>query len=451
MSLVRASGFGKAGADLLDRIPGRFLELAMSTSAEIPTQWTEQQVRGYLEEFPSHYQNIQLPYGLETGGGDRKKTLAQIFPADLTGKTVLDIGSANGYFCFEAMKRGAKRAVGIEITDTAIRQSRLLADCLQSKAEFQQLDIDIDEVVEQFDYVLCLNVLHHMRNPLVVLEKLIKIAREKLIIEVATPGKHDRKKLGLGFIEAFYLRRAPVIFVDRSGRGRTGQKYFISPQALENMLMTHRRVFATVSTEKSEHKERFIVTAEKRRVKRILVVSGPTSVGKSTWIDKLQSGAFPQVEEAMGRSDFKQWRSETGGSLINSHEAQVENMIFHYDFMHVHFRSEKTFDRDPLLDILGAADELVFITLLAPEEVLLKRLHSSEIEPKMKKGKFKGNKRHMAIRDLYGKPGEVGKHYKQWIAFAKTFSDKQYVMDTWNDEKLIPLAEWEASQAETRV
>jgi 2-polyprenyl-3-methyl-5-hydroxy-6-metoxy-1,4-benzoquinol methylase len=420
----------------------------MARDMEIPTRWSEKQVRDYLNEFPASYQNIKLPYGLETGGGDRTKTLERILPADMTGKTLLDIGSANGFFCFEALKRGASRAKGIELAENTIRQSRLLADCLQSAAEFEQLDIDVDNLTEQFDYVLCLNVLHHMKNPLNVLEKLISITREKLIVEVATPGAHDRRKLGLGIIEAFFLRRASVIFVDRLGRGRTGQKFFISPRALENILMTHRRVFATVRTEKSTHKDRFIVTAEKRRIRRMLVVAGPTSVGKSTFIQKLQNGEFPECEETLGVHNLKDWNVQTGGSLINSTEAELDAMIFHYDFMHVHFRSEKIPARDPLLDGLHVAEELTFITLLAPEEVLLKRIYSGEIEPNTKRGKYRGNKRHLAIRDIYQSPGAVAKHYRGWLEFAKTKSSRHYVMNTAGEQKLTPLEEWESRQTE---
>jgi len=422
----------------------RFLKRAMPDDTDIPTQWSEQQVRDYLKEFPTACQNVKLPYGLETGGADLSKTLARILPAEMSGKTVLDVGSANGLFCFEALKRGAIRAKGIGIDADVIRQSRLLADCLQLKAEFAQQDIDALDVTDQFDYVLCLNILHHMKNPISVIEKLIAITREKLIIEVASPGRRDWKNFGIGLIGAFCLRKAAVIFVDNNGRGRTGEKYFISPKSLENILLNHHRVFASVTIEKSRQKGRFIVTAEKRRIRRMLVIAGPTSVGKSTFIEKLRDGEFPELEKELGFHDLKNWESQTGGSLMNLKQAKVDSMIFHYDFLRVHFRSERTPDRDPVMDVLGVADEITFITLTAPREVLLKRLHSSEIEPKMVDGKFKGNKRHVAIRDIYSRPGGIDRQYRSWFDFVKTKSSRQYVVDTSVDPKLVPLATWEA-------
>src|SRR5688572_14065084 len=75
------------------------------------TTWTEEQVRQLVAREELGYQNIKLPYGIETGGDDRGATAEAILPPDLSGKTVLDIGSLNGFFCFEALKRGAARAV----------------------------------------------------------------------------------------------------------------------------------------------------------------------------------------------------------------------------------------------------------------------------------------------------------------------------------------------------
>lgn len=82
-------------------------------------------------------------------------------PDSLSGKSVLDIGCADGFFCQQCAKHGARSVVGI---DTAV--GRLL------RARFTALDaglnidyrIDIfpsQKMTRRFDYVLCLSVLHH--------------------------------------------------------------------------------------------------------------------------------------------------------------------------------------------------------------------------------------------------------------------------------------------------
>ena len=53
-----------------------------------------------LKEHPNWYQKIPLPFGLETLGRDRSRTANKIFPSDLEGASVLDIGCAEGFFMF---------------------------------------------------------------------------------------------------------------------------------------------------------------------------------------------------------------------------------------------------------------------------------------------------------------------------------------------------------------
>ena len=56
------------------------------------------------------YQQITLPDGRVIPGTDRSPTADLVFPADLTGKSVLDVGCNYGFFLQEAIRRGARRA-----------------------------------------------------------------------------------------------------------------------------------------------------------------------------------------------------------------------------------------------------------------------------------------------------------------------------------------------------
>jgi tRNA (mo5U34)-methyltransferase len=66
------------------------------------------------------YHTIDLGDGLVTPGcHDYRETLSLFqFPPDMTGMTVLDVGSATGFFAFEFEKRGA-RVVSVEMTSLA--------------------------------------------------------------------------------------------------------------------------------------------------------------------------------------------------------------------------------------------------------------------------------------------------------------------------------------------
>ena len=72
-------------------------------------QREEKQIAELLRDEEFHYQSIILPGGVRTSGNDRSNTLDKILPADMTGKTVLDIGCRYGFFSFEAARREVGR------------------------------------------------------------------------------------------------------------------------------------------------------------------------------------------------------------------------------------------------------------------------------------------------------------------------------------------------------
>ena len=207
------------------------------------SDWTKEAIQAFLQREDLQFQKITLPYGLTTPGTDRKSTCELIFRDNLLGKSVLDIGSFLGYFCIEAAEREARRVVGWEVDSERIRQARIIAEIKGLAIEYVQHDIETAELQEDFDVVLCLNILHHMFNPIAVLDKLIKHTREKLILEVAAVGRHDRRKLGVSYLQSLFISKTPVIV---TGKGSTSppynkqQKYFFTKQALLNLLHYHR-------------------------------------------------------------------------------------------------------------------------------------------------------------------------------------------------------------------
>lgn len=62
----------------------------------------------------------------EKGDSDSPAKLAAIkLPEDLTGKRVLDLGCAEGFFCQEAKKRGADEVIGIDTNPKAVEEAKL--------------------------------------------------------------------------------------------------------------------------------------------------------------------------------------------------------------------------------------------------------------------------------------------------------------------------------------
>jgi tRNA (mo5U34)-methyltransferase len=138
------------------------------------------------------YHTIPLGGGIVTPGiDDTPGRLRKIgLPDDLSGKTVLDVGAWDGFFSFEAERRGSARVLA---TDSYCWNGEgwgskagfdLAKRALGSSVEDKEIDVlDLSpNTVGVFDVVLFLGVLYHMKNPLLALEGLFSVTRERLIV-----------------------------------------------------------------------------------------------------------------------------------------------------------------------------------------------------------------------------------------------------------------------------
>lgn len=93
-------------------------------------------------------------------------------PESMEGEKVLDIGAWDGFYSFECAKRGAS-VTAIE-PDWSIRPGfAYLNKKYKMKCEQKEISVyDIESLGIQFDRVLCLGVLYHLRHPLLAIEKI---------------------------------------------------------------------------------------------------------------------------------------------------------------------------------------------------------------------------------------------------------------------------------------
>ena len=136
------------------------------------------------------FHSLELAPGLVTRGTDDTRQRLDILglPRDLSGKTVLDVGAWDGFFSFEAERRNAQRVVAADSfawQESGKRGFELARQVLGSRVE--DMDIDVMELsperLGQFDVVLCLGVLYHLRHPLLGLERVASVTRGQLILE----------------------------------------------------------------------------------------------------------------------------------------------------------------------------------------------------------------------------------------------------------------------------
>jgi SAM-dependent methyltransferase len=106
------------------------------------------------------------------------------FPADLAGKTVLDVGCNAGFYSFVAKIRGARHVLGLEVLPHYFRQAELLREILGLDVEFRLQDgHDALSSLDQFDVVLNTGLLYHLQNPFDMLAKMAKLTRETMYLE----------------------------------------------------------------------------------------------------------------------------------------------------------------------------------------------------------------------------------------------------------------------------
>jgi tRNA (mo5U34)-methyltransferase len=99
------------------------------------------------------------------------RRFAHAIPADLRGWTVLDIGCNAGFYSQEMKKRGADRVVGVDSDPRYLTQARFAADMNGLEIEFEQMSVyELATLREQFDLVLIMGVLYHLRHPLLALD-----------------------------------------------------------------------------------------------------------------------------------------------------------------------------------------------------------------------------------------------------------------------------------------
>jgi tRNA (mo5U34)-methyltransferase len=187
------------------------------------------------------FHSIELRPGVVTPGRKSPEVLRaeveriRLDRIDLRGKSVLDVGAFDGYFSFEAERRGAARVLALDHfvwSLDLIAAARYREQCIElgtevrsheemgfwkpdelpgkrgfdtarellgSRVEWRVADlstVDLDSL-GQFDVALYLGVLYHMRNPLESLTRLAAVTREVAVIETEAaivPG-HDGEAL----------------------------------------------------------------------------------------------------------------------------------------------------------------------------------------------------------------------------------------------------------------
>jgi len=164
----------------------------------------------------------------------------ECLPADLTGKSVLDVGCNAGFYSFEANRRHAGRVLGVDSSRHHVLQGRFVNRVLGLGVEFRRQSLyDLDPAeLGQFDVTLALGLIYHCRHIVLALERLFLMTRELLVLESAIlPPEKTPEPMVFPFGDAPRTLLPLAWVVNDPDAVEAAQNWFLpSPECLGAML-----------------------------------------------------------------------------------------------------------------------------------------------------------------------------------------------------------------------
>ena len=137
---------------------------------------------------PLWFHTFALSPGIYTPGiaRDHGYRLAVLGADRFADRSVLDIGAFDGFYSFLAEDRGARRVVAVDneqyvdwvharfgVTLPGAAGFQAIAKLTASQVEYRRMDaLDVHELDERFDVVLCFGILHRVTDPIALLRAL---------------------------------------------------------------------------------------------------------------------------------------------------------------------------------------------------------------------------------------------------------------------------------------
>jgi 2-polyprenyl-3-methyl-5-hydroxy-6-metoxy-1,4-benzoquinol methylase len=114
---------------------------------------------------------------------------------DLKGKSVLELGSSNGFFSFRFAEMGANKVTGVEIVRRQQESATWSAEILKhTNVSFLNTDALLDLTIPPHDIVFLSEVHNHFLFPFYGLLRLVNLARERVILDA---GVTDTSEQGM--------------------------------------------------------------------------------------------------------------------------------------------------------------------------------------------------------------------------------------------------------------
>jgi len=249
---------------------------------------SDRRLREFIEN-SYWYHTIEIYEGLVTKGAyDHRPYLERYgFPETLVDKTVLDVGTSDGFFAFEFERRGAQKVIAID-TDTydgsvghtdispakysnyekkyaknkvtssefqdiiesfglqTANRRLIAANLLKSSVIFKiQSVYDLERAGEKYALVFCGDLIEHLKHPLSALENLRAATGELCIISLSSalpkgnlgrlPRRVLRKLIQLFRMDGYIVEASDALVYRGNKAG--GSFFHFHPHAFEQALL----------------------------------------------------------------------------------------------------------------------------------------------------------------------------------------------------------------------
>ncbi len=154
-------------------------------------------IRSRIDAVGSWRHRIDLGHGVVTPG--REDSAVEVprlgIPSDLSGQRVIDIGCSDGFFSFEAERRGGE-VVAVDDESSLMSSTngfRLCAEILGSNASYVSASVETISPQDfgTFDLALFINVLYHVQNPMLALGQLKAVMNPGGLLVLKTHFRTD--------------------------------------------------------------------------------------------------------------------------------------------------------------------------------------------------------------------------------------------------------------------
>lgn len=110
----------------------------------------------------------------------RKRIELLIEAVEPKGKSIVEVGCNEGFLSKAFLEHGASRVVPVDYDQSMVNKARHMFGVDAIKADINKLPFEDDE----FDIAVGGEVLEHIMNPMVGLQELFRVARERVVLSL---------------------------------------------------------------------------------------------------------------------------------------------------------------------------------------------------------------------------------------------------------------------------